>query len=563
MENLEYLKLFDEDANKWRPVWSQFYDEGVKANYEYSRQPLKWWFNKWAEETPAAPYLLLGDVVLPYAYCNDVSRRLANALLGIGIQKGDRVGVMAPNVPQYVLAMNALLKIGVIEVPGNVLYTVPELTYQFNDSGAETIIVMAAFAAKAFAMQKDPTCCVKRVIVFQLPGPPVPVEEGEEIYDMDTLVKSADVAEPDVEVTADDVMRLQYTGGTTGVPKGCVITNYMAHTQALRMAIGATLNYKLIPRDELRVLGAIPISHVYGWNLTANLCYYTGGSIVLIPQPTPDALLQGVVQHRPTLFVAVPAMVIGLVNHPKIKDGTADMSCLKLIMCGSAPLPVSVAREFNRLTGGGIVEGYGLSESTNIATACPLSRGKEGSCGTPWPDTDIIIVDAETGTKPMPGGEAGELIMRGPQMITEYWENPEETKMAIRNGWLYTGDIAKFDEEGYLFILDRKKDIIIVSGFNVFPREIDEFMFAHPKVKEACAIGLPHPEKGEYIKLFVSLKEGEEMTSDEVRAYCREGLAPYKVPSEVVFVSELPRTDVGKADRKALRQKELEKAGAV
>ena len=558
MENLEYLKLFDEDAKKWQAIWSQFYDEGVQANYEYSRQPLKWWFNKWAQETPMKPYLLLGDVVLPYAYCNDVSRRFANALLDLGIQKGDRVGIMAPNVPQYVLAMNALLKIGVIEVPGNVLYTVPELTYQFNDSGTETVIVMAPFAAKAFAMQKDPSCCVKRVIVFQLPSTPIPIEPGEDIYDMDTLCKNAAATEPDVEVTADDVMRLQYTGGTTGVPKGCVVTNYMAHTQALRMAIGATLNYQLIPQVELRVLGAIPINHVYGWNLTVNLCYYTGGSIVLVPQPTPDALLQAVVQHKPPLFVAVPAMVIGLVNHPSIKDGTADMSCLKLVMCGSAPLPVSVAREFNRLTNGGIVEGYGLSESTNIASACPLSRGKEGSIGIPWPDTDIIMVDLETGTRPVPCGEPGELIMRGPQMITEYWRNPEETAVAIRGGWLYTGDIAKFDEEGYMYILDRKKDIIIVSGFNVSPREIDEHMFAHPKVKEACAVGLPHPEKGEYIRLFVSLKDGEEMTAEEVRAYCREGLAPYKVPSEVEFVPELLRTNVGKADRKAIRQKALE-----
>ena len=274
--------------------------------------------------------------------------------------------------------------------------------------------------------------------------------------------------------------------------------------------------------------------------------------MVLVAQPTPDNLLAAIEQHRPNLFAAVPAMIIGLNNHPKISE--ADITSLKGIFCGSSPLAVETMKRFEKLTGGKIFEGYGLSETINILTVNPVFRlRKPGSCGIVWPDTDLVVVDVETGTKVMPRGEMGELIARGPQVIKEYWNNPEETAQAIRDGWFYTGDIVTMDEDGFVFIVDRKKDMIICSGFNVYPRDIDEVLYAHPAIMEACAVGVPDPKRGETVKAYVVVKEGQSLTEEEVIAHCRANLAPYKVPTIVEFIDAIPRTAVGKPDRKVLR----------
>ncbi|MDI9480741.1 MAG: long-chain-fatty-acid--CoA ligase [Syntrophomonadaceae bacterium] len=550
MDN-SYLKEFEADVEKWRHTWESRLDPEGPIHYEYPPYPPKWWFNKWAEETPDKPYILMGDIVLPYGVCNDMSRRIANALLDLGVKKGDRVAIMAPNVPQYVLALQALFKTGMIEVPTNPLYTIPELAHQFADSGTETVIVMAMFASKAIELLKDPKSPVKRVIYFQVPSGPVEVESGEGIYDLNELLANASNAEPDIEVTGDDIARLQYTGGTTGVPKGCVLTHAMIMSQAIRTSTISARGFTAVSKEDYRTLGAIPLNHVYGFNFIVSVNLYTGGNMVLVAVPNADNLLEAIQKNKPTIFAAVPAMIIGLINHPDIAN--ADISSLKGMFCGSAPLAVETLKEFERLTGGHIIEGYGLSETLNIITANAFNTRKYGSCGLVWPDTDLVIVDVDTGTQVMPRGELGEIVTRGPQVITEYWQNPEETAAAIRGGWLYTGDIGYIDEEGFVFIVDRKKDIIISSGFNVYPRDVEEVLFAHPKIVEACVIGVPDPKRGEAVKAFISLKEGETMTAEEVIAYCRESLAPYKVPSLVEFMDALPRTTVGKADKKALQ----------
>ncbi len=547
-----WLKDFEEDLAKWRPRWEALYDEGVPKNFEYADYPLKYWFNKWADKHPEKPYILMGAMQFDYGTVNMIARKLANALLGLGVKKGDRVAIMAPNVPQYIFSLHALLKIGAIEVPTNPLYTVPELRVQFADSGTETVIVMAMFASKAIELLKDPDSPVKRVIVFQIPSAPVEVESGENIYDFMELIGPASDAEPDIEVYPDDICRLQYTGGTTGVPKGCVLTNAMMYSQCIRTSVWVTSNFKLIPFEEVRTLCAIPLNHIYGLNANVNICLYTGGTLVLVAQPTPDNLLAAIEQHRPNLFAAVPAMIIGLNNHPKISE--ADITSLKGIFCGSSPLAVETMKRFEKLTGGKIFEGYGLSETINILTVNPVFRlRKPGSCGIVWPDTDLVVVDVETGTKVMPRGEMGELIARGPQVIKEYWNNPEETAQAIRDGWFYTGDIVTMDEDGFVFIVDRKKDMIICSGFNVYPRDIDEVLYAHPAIMEACAVGVPDPKRGETVKAYVVVKEGQSLTEEEVIAHCRANLAPYKVPTIVEFIDAIPRTAVGKPDRKVLR----------
>lgn len=545
-----WLKDFDEDVKNWRHTWESRLDPESPIHFEYPPYPAKWWFNKWAEETPEKPYLLMGDIVLGYKVCNDISRRIANALLDLGVKKGDRVAIMAPNVPQYVLALQALFKTGMIEVPTNPLYTLPELEHQMADSGTETIIVMAMFAAHAITLLKDPDSPVKRVICFQIPNNPIEIEKGEGIYDLNDLMGKASNAEPDIEVTAEDIARLQYTGGTTGIPKGCVLTNAMIMSQAIRTSTVSSKGFQVVAREDYRSLGAIPLHHVYGFNFNVSVNLYAGGNIVLVAVPTADNLLAAIQKHSPNIFATVPAMIIGLINHPDIAN--ADISSLKGMFSGSAPLAVETLKEFERLTGGHIIEGYGLSETINIITANSFGHRKYGSVGLVWHDTDLLIVDAETGTKVMPRGEFGEIIARGPQVISEYWQKPEETAAAIRGGWLYTGDIGYIDEEGFVFIVDRKKDIIICSGFNVYPRDVEEVLFANPNIVEAAVVGVPDPKRGETVKAFVVLKPDVTMSAEEIIAFCRESLAPYKVPTQIEFMEALPRTAVGKADKKAL-----------
>lgn len=547
-----WLQEFDADVAQWRSRWESLYDEGIPKHFDYPDLPLKYWFNKWAEEHPQKPYLLMGDFSMDYGTANGISRRLANALHDLGVRKGDRVAIMAPNVPQYILSLNALFKIGAIEVPSNPLYTIPELLSQFNDSGTETVIVMAAFADKAIKIMQDSSSPVKRVIAFQVPSGPVAVETGENIYDFNQLLMAANDTEPDTVVLSTDIARLQYTGGTTGVPKGCVLTNAMIFSQSIRTATWTTGAFKLVPFDEVKTLCAIPLNHIYGLNANYSICLYTGGTIVLVALPTPDNLLEAIKRHKPTLFASVPAMIIGLNNHPDIAK--TDVTSVKGIFCGSAPLAVEVMKEFERLTGGRIFEGYGLSETVNILTVNPVfTLRKYGSCGIVWPDTDLVVVDTETGTKVIPRGELGELIARGPQVISEYWNNRAETDNAVRDGWFYTGDIVKIDEDGFVFIVDRKKDMILCSGFNVYPRDIDEVMYAHSKVLEACTVGVPDPKRGETVMVYVVTKPGESLTAEDVIAHCRSQLAPYKVPTMVEFIDAIPRTSVGKPDRKALQ----------
>ena len=558
----DYLKALDEAAAKNAALFRKVYDKEIPEVIEYEDKPLKWWFNHWAELTPDKTYVMLDDLKLTYAYCNDVSRRFANALLGLGVKKGDRVSIMAPNVPQYLLAMHALWKIGAIEVPANGLYTVPELKGQFNDSGAEVVVAMAAFAPKAIALMQDPECCVNKVIAFQLPSGAVELPQVEGLYDFNQLVGTNPNTEPDIEISMDDPVRFQYTGGTTGVPKGCVLTNKMVYTMGLRTAIWTTRNFTLVPKDEVITFAAIPLNHVYGFNANVGITLCSGGSIVVVPQPKPEPLLMGIVKNRPNIFAAVPAMIIGLANAAPVVNKMVDISCLKGVFCGSAPCPVAVIEKFEALTGAKIVEGYGMSETSNILTINPMDIRKAGSVGVGVPDTDLVVVDAADGVTPVEIGQTGELICRGPQVMAEYWNNPEATAATIKNGWLYTADIVEMDEQGFITIKDRKKDMIIVNGFNVFPREIDEAMFANEKVVEACAVGIPHKTKGEAPVLYTVLKEGETMDAAEAEAYLRQSLAPYKIPVAYEFIEALPRTAAGKADRKALAAMYKEKYGA-
>lgn len=552
MSDNSYLTAIEEAAKANRVLFEKQYDAEMPKTIEYDFRPCEDWFRYWAEQHPDKPYIVFEGATMSYGSCNSIARRLANAMHSMGVSKGDRVAVMTPNVPHYLLGMHAAWKLGCIEVPTNAMYTVSELTAQINDSGAETVIVMSTFAGKAAAMLNDDGCCVKRVIVFRMPGDNTELPTAAGIYDFDELVSSAPDTEPEVELSMDEPVRLQYTGGTTGVPKGCVLTNKMVYSMAKRAILWTTRGFSLVAEDEVRTLAAIPLCHIYGFNMNIAINLIVGGTIVLVRQPKPDSLTEAIVNGRPNIFASVPAMLICLVNKPEVRRGEVDFTCLKGIFCGGSSCPVAVMKEFESLTGATVVEGYGMSETSNILTINPMRTRRPGTVGIGIPDTDLVVVDAETGTHVMPNGTDGELICRGPQVISEYWEHERETANALRGGWLYTGDIVSMDDDGFITIRDRKKDMIIVSGFNVFPREIDEVMFANPKVMEACAVGTPHPKRGEAPVLYIVLREGETMDAAEAEAYLRRYLTGYKIPVDYRFVDTLPKTPVGKPDRKAL-----------
>ena len=541
-------------VDKSKP-WFKLYDKGVPYSIIYPPLSIKQMFNSCAEKYPERDYLIVNDTKLPYGLVNMMARKAANALTSLGVKKGDRVALMSPNVPQYVIAYQACAKIGAIVVQVNPLAPTPEVYHYIRDSGAETVIVMAAFSKGPIEVLKTGDTALRNVITFQVPSGNVEVESAPGVLDFNEVVGAGADDEPSVDVGPHDILMLQYTGGTTGLSKGCVLTNGNLASIAYQESYWMTPVFE--KTDHLRCLAAVPIYHIYGFNMNVNVNHVFGGTIIMVPQPSTDNILAAVNQHEPNLFPAVPTMIIGLNQHPDIT--TSKIGSVRAVVSGSAPLPVEAMKTFEELSGAVITEGYGMSETSNIVTANPLHTvRKPGGVGIPFPDNDVRIVDLDDPTKEMPLGEPGELLCKGPSVMREYWNNPEETAKTFIDGWLSTGDIAVLDEDGHIFIVDRKKDMILSSGFNVYPREIDELMYTHPKVLQACSFGIPDEKRGESLKLTLVLKPGQELSVDEVRAFCKENLSGYKVPTEVAFLESLPVTNVGKPDRKTLRQMQLE-----
>ncbi len=532
--------------------WYAFYDKGVRRNIDYPRLPMRSYFSKWVAKNPDKPYLIWGDKQLTYKEANSIACKLASSIITLGYVKGDRIALMTTNLPEYIICLQACWKLGAAIVPTNPMYTVPELTHQFGDSGARIVFAEAQFANKVAEIIKNGKTSVEKLVVIQTANK-VEFEPADYIFDYEDLVAKGEDKEPDIEVKAEDLSMLQYTGGTTGLSKGCILSN--ANLEAMAYQDVEWFKPPFTDPETIVTMAAMPLYHIYGFNTSVNMMMVAGGTIVVVNGPTPDNLLKNINEHEPNYFAAVPAMIYGLNNHPDI--GKSKIKSIKGMICGSSPLAVEGLNRFEELSGAVITEGYGLSETSNVLTCTPFyTKRKVGSVGLPWPDVDIKIVDLEEGIKEMPNGEPGELIAKGPQIMSGYWNNPEETANVLRDGWLYTGDIATIDDDGFITIVDRKKDMILCSGFNVFCREIDEVMYTHPKVLDACAIGIPDPKRGETPKIFIILKPGQTMTEDEVKDYCRQYLAPYKVPTHVAFIDELPRTSVGKPMRNALRQQE-------
>jgi long-chain acyl-CoA synthetase len=550
--------------------WVNHYDNYVNVKINYEKMTLPEFLERTSAKYPDREALNFEGYSITYKELDDMVNRFATCLADFGLKKGDSAAVLLPNMIQCVVSFYAILKIGAIAVMNNPLYSDFELLHQFNDSESKLLVTIDLLGNRMTALR--PKTKIKKIIIASigdyLPFPKnilfplvakkrklaADVKPAPDVHKWKEIIAQYPPNPPSVHIDLNSTAIYQYTGGTTGVTKGAVLTHGNMSKQVQQ--IGEWFK-TFVPNHEI-MLGALPFFHVFGLTTSMNFAIYAGWGNILVPKPQPDALLKAIRKHKPTFVPLVPTMYIGILEHPAI-DKT-DITSIEGCFSGSSPLPVEVLKDFEKRTGGVIVEGFGLTEASPVTHVNPFKgKRKIGSIGLPLPDTESRIVDIETGKKDMPVGEPGELIIKGPQVLKGYKKMPGETKIALRNGWLYTGDIAIMDEEGYFFIVDRKKDMIISGGYNIYPRDVDEVLFQHPKVEEACSIGIPHPKRGEQIKAFVVLKKGQTATQEELIAFCKTRLAAYKLPTIIEFRKELPKSNVGKVLRKELRAEELEK----
>jgi long-chain acyl-CoA synthetase len=556
--------------------WEKAYDPGVPRHLSYPAITLHSLLERTAAEHPDAVATVFGgavgrrciDAPMTYRRLNELADRFAAGLQRLGVRKGDRVAIVLPNCPQFVYSFYGTLKAGAVIVPTNPLYTVRELHNQLADSGARVVVVLSrlypqvAEAAQGTAVERIVVTNVKEHfplalrLLFTLArerkeGHRVDISGDARALWLTEMLAEGGTPEP-VAVTPADLAVLQYTGGTTGIPKGAMLSH-----RALVANVHQCRAWHTTIREGDRLLAIMPFFHVYGLTVVMNLAVLVGMTMVLIPRPELRHIFLAIEKHRPRFFPGAPRIYV-LLNESRDLI-RYDLRSIESFLSGSAPLPVEVMRRFEELTGGKMLEGYGLTEAAPVTHSNPREGlRKPGSVGIPMPDVDCKIVDLETGTREVEPGETGELCLRGPNLMDGYWQRPDETALVLRDGWLYTGDIVRMDEDGYFSVVDRKKEMIIVSGFKVYPREVDEVLYAHPAVLEAAAVGVPHHSKGEVVKAFVVLRKGMSATAQEIVDHCRASLAPYKVPVAVTFRDELPKTLIGKVLRRVLAEGEPE-----
>jgi long-chain acyl-CoA synthetase len=570
--------------------WLQHYDEGVPHTLRpYPDHTLLDVLSDSARQRPGHPALLFKGARLSYSELEELADAFGAALAALGIQKGDRVALFLPNCPQFVIAQLGAWKAGAIVAPMNPLYTERELEHGLNECGAGTAVVLTTFYHKIKALQ--PRTPLQRVIATNIKeflppltralftllmekkeGHRVALHEGD-LWLANLLRQHAGAPGPTDTVGPDDPALLIFTGGTTGTPKAA-----LARHQSLLMAamqIHTWFADVLDEWDDVLVL-FMPMFHLYGNVGVLGTGLVGHNPLAVVPNPRDlDDLVATIRQVRPAFLPGVPTLFIALLDRPDVRAGKVDFTSIKLCLSGAAPLMAETKERFERLTGGRIVEGYALTESVMAAVLTPLHGAyKVGSVGIPLPDVKVRIVDDDTGQDDLPPHEIGEIIMHAPQLMEGYWQRPEETAEMLREGpapdpsrpgarqrQLYTGDLGYLDENGYLFIVDRKKQLIKPSGFQVWPREVQEVIASHPAVTEVGVAGIPDERQGEAVKAWVVLSDGQEATVDEIRAYCREKLAAYKVPRFVQFRDDLPKSLVGKVLRRALVEEELARQG--
>jgi long-chain acyl-CoA synthetase len=553
--------------------WHERYDPNVPASLDYPPMPLHRFLDDSAAKFPNRVAITFLGKSISYGELLDMANAFASGLKGLGVERGDRVALYLPNVPHMVIAYYGTLKAGAVCVPTNPLYTERELSHQVKDSGARVLVTLDLdLTLPKVAAVKD-SVGLEKVIVGRvsdyLPFPknllyPIvkrkdlaKVPGGGDYLRFLDLAVSRSASPPEMEVGPRDAAVLMYTGGTTGLSKGAVLTHANLVANALQCKSWISEGRRTDASQE-SIMTVLPLFHSFAMTTCMNFGILTASRLILFPaRPKPDLsdLLEMIRDEQPGYLPGVPALYTAMANNPRVREYGVD--CIKACVSGAAPLPVEVLQRFETITGARIMEGYGLSESSPVATGNPmLGERKPGSIGLPWPDTEIRIVDQGAGERDLPLGETGEILIQGPQVMKEYWNKPEETLATIKDGWLYTGDIGRMDEDGYVFIVDRKKDMIITGGFNIYPREVEEVLYEHPKVLEAGVIGVKDERSGERVKAFVVLKAGQTATPEEIMEFCRTRLTPYKVPRWVEFRSELPKNNVGKLMRRVLRDGE-------
>lgn len=553
-------------------AWLAQYPFEIPATLDIEGIPVQEYLIRTAKEFPEKIAVHFMGKEMSYRQLYESANKVAAYLQSLGIQKDDRVAIMLPNMPAAVISYFGVLIAGGIVVQTNPLYTERELEYQLKDSGAKAIIGLDLLYPRISKVK--PQTKVEHIIVTAikdfLPFPknliyPFIQKKQNGIvvnvkHEGNNHLLVEILKQPQGNLTVheydfhEDLALLQYTGGTTGFPKGVMITHKNLVSNA---AMCAAWLYKSKPGKEV-VLGVLPFFHVYGMTTVMILSVLQAQKMVLIPKFDVNTILKAIEKQRPTLFPGAPTMYIGLLNHPDLMK--YDLSSIDACISGSAPLPVEVQQKFEEVTGGKLVEGYGLTEASPVTHANFLWDKKRvsGSIGVPYPDTDAQILSLETG-EPLPQGEIGELVVKGPQIMKGYWNRPEETEEVLRDGWLFTGDLGYMDEEGYFYIVDRKKDMIIAGGFNIYPREVEEILYEHPAVLEAAVAGIPDEYRGETVKAYIVVKEGHNVSEKELNEFARKHLAAYKVPRYYEFRKELPKTAIGKVLRRTLIEEERTK----
>ena len=548
--------------------WHSHYPQEVDTCPEFEHITMSQALIRTVDKFPDTTALnYLGKKII-YRELYSLVGKLAYGLKKLGVAPGDKVALLLPNIPQIVIANFAIWRLGAVTVPNNPLYTERELIYQLNDSESKVLIALDLLMPRVQNIL--PQTSIRDVIACHLndylPFPknilfPIVkkdmyrrIKPQSQTHLFTEIISGADKEETEDQSQWDHIGALLYTGGTTGVSKGVILThaNMSINVQQI------TMWFNQLKEGESSMLAVFPFFHSAGFTGIQNACVFKGLTDVLVPRPEPDIIIDIMKKAKPEFVPGVPTIYTGLLNNPAFRQ--MDLSHIKVFAAGAAPLSPETIKDLKALTGKGISNIYGLTETSPMATATPLeTMKKSGSVGVPLPSTDMRIINLEDGKTEMPTGASGEVTFKGPQVMQGYYNKPDETAAVLKNGWLYTGDIGFIDDEGFLTLIDRKKDMIIASGYNIYPNEIDEVLFEHPKVLEAGTIGIPDDYRGESVKAFVVSKQGETISEQELIEYCRTKLAAYKIPKNIEFIDELPKTAIGKILRRELRERELAK----